>query len=338
MPVTISEVAKACGVSRPTATLILNDQGKRYAADTRRRVLAAAQKLGYIPNGAARALVRQEVSAIGLLTGTHATLSSMGAIIPGIHRELRDHNVSLTLAELPDQQLTDTGYVPKILREFSVSGFLIGYTHEIPPQMWELIERHRIPSIWLNTRLERDCVYPDDRGAAVFATRRLIEMGHRCIGYLTYWHSSHYSHADRFAGYEQTMREAGLEVADFRMRVEDDRPGTIQRHSERWLRASPRPTAFVCYHPNDVQQVLFRGLATGLTCPRDLSVVTFHEEQVRGVETPVDTMRIPFEEVGAAGVQMLMQRIKDRSLSLPCQAVGLDLIEGRSTAPPNSQR
>jgi len=66
--VSIREVASRAGVSHGTVSKVLNDSaGAQIAAGTRDRVRRAAQELGYLPNAAARALVRRQLDAIGVV-------------------------------------------------------------------------------------------------------------------------------------------------------------------------------------------------------------------------------------------------------------------------------
>ena len=67
--------------------------------------------------------------------------------------------------------------MPRLLTEACSDGLLIDYTHAIPPALLALIERHRIPAVWINSRQPLDCVRPDDEAAGYDATRRLLERG-----------------------------------------------------------------------------------------------------------------------------------------------------------------
>lgn len=80
--VTSQEVAKRAGVSRTTVSFVLNDvPGSNISAETRRRVLRAAEELGYVPNAAARSLVSGQTLTIGLII-SHAEHLQVDAFIP----------------------------------------------------------------------------------------------------------------------------------------------------------------------------------------------------------------------------------------------------------------
>src|SRR5688572_20453321 len=65
---TLGDIAKQCGLARSTVSAILADKPHCYASEaTRKRVIAAAQKLNYQPNPLSRALLGQQTYTIGLI-------------------------------------------------------------------------------------------------------------------------------------------------------------------------------------------------------------------------------------------------------------------------------
>lgn len=135
-------------------------------------------------------------------------------LLIGIHDELARHGLHLSVARLPDEQLHNEQFVPKLLREWASDGLLINYLWQLPQYLNELIDRYRIPAIWLNVSLERDCVHPNDEAACEEMTGHLIEWGHRDIAFVCFAGGnaakSHYSVQARRQGYERTMLAAGL--------------------------------------------------------------------------------------------------------------------------------
>jgi len=66
-PVTLDDVARAAGVSQPTASRVLNGSSRRVAPSYRERVLSAARELGYTPNLPAQAMARGTSRTIALV-------------------------------------------------------------------------------------------------------------------------------------------------------------------------------------------------------------------------------------------------------------------------------
>ena len=143
----MKQIAEHLGLSLPTVSQVLNNRGQ-LRPETRRRVLRAAVKLGYRPNTAAKAISTGRFNCIALLLGADPLSGYLNRdMIEGIHDALADRNMHLTITKLPDQKLTDDGYVPKMLRESMADGMLINYKANIPPGMVELIEEDRLPAI-----------------------------------------------------------------------------------------------------------------------------------------------------------------------------------------------
>ena len=335
--VTIKEIAEATGLSWPTVSQVLSGKGQRYSAATREKVADAARALGYRPNRFARAVRSGRFGCAALLLSSESVRSTLPAgLLRGIHAALAERDMDLTLAVLPDEKLTSEGFVPSILREWMADGLLINYTDHIPRRMVELIGEHRLPSVWINCRLEADGVYPDDLAAGRLATRHLIDLGHREIAYVDFaWGhedigEAHYSVRDRQAGYEQAMREAKLtpRVAREARRV----PGTERHgHLERLLRSPGRPTGLVQYATGPETWLVAE--RAGLRVPEDLSIVAFANEAETVCGVAVTTLRVPQRELGAAAVEMLTARIARPGEVLPSRAIGFGLVAGGTTGP-----
>jgi LacI family transcriptional regulator len=224
--------------------------------------------------------------------------------------------------------------VPRILREWSVDGLLINYIAGIPDKMIELIGRYQIPSVWLNAKLESDCVYPDDFEAAVRACKYLQKLGHRRIAYVDYWNADHYSVADRRNGYLRAMRSARLQPQLLRNEREVPESEWLDLSCE-WLRLPDRPTAVIAYEADRALPVFCAALKLGLNVPGDLSILSFHDRGVGVVGMPLTTMEIPMVQTGAAAVEMVNEKIRNPGLSLPARAIKANLLEGTSCAPPS---
>jgi LacI family transcriptional regulator len=249
--------------------------------------------------------------------------------------------------KLPDEQLTDAGFVPRILRESSSDGLLINYTDHIPPAMIELIERSQHPSVWLNAKRQHDCVYPDDLDAARRLTALMIEQGHRDITYVdlhfgfdAQTQDTHYSKWDRWTGYEQAMRDEGLTPRriDYGTLAPGDRKrvrGFWANPAGSWLDGADRPTAAVCYGREDAVPVALAAQKLGLRLPEDLLVTGFadaDEALVPALRAPVAVL--PHEALGHQAVEMLMAKIREPQRRLAPRAVAFGFHPGMGVAPP----
>jgi LacI family transcriptional regulator len=350
MSVTIKQIAKRTGLSIPTVGNVLGRSASRYSAETRRRVLQAAQEMGYRPNSSARAMRSGRIGCAALVLSRSRQLSHSHipiGLLDGIDDALAQHNMHLTVSRLTDEQLSRDDFLPKVLREYMADGMIVNYTHEIPPAMLELIRAHHTPAVWLNAKLDSDCVYPDDFSAAETATAQLIGMGHRHIALLHLiaqqpWGSSisfaqalrrfHYSVGDRAGGYVCAMRAAALSpliVSHERFIPEADHPATCRA----LLSGPDRPTAVLVYSDRDLSLLMAAASELGLNIPRDLSVLVFYPTEPWMAGKYVSPVAIPTAEIGRRAVHMLLRKILLPDEPCPAEPVHYGALMRDTVAP-----
>lgn len=317
MAITLRTIAEHAGVSLPTASQILKPNSKRaalFSPETRHRVEQIAQQMGYRTNTAARSIATGRFNCVSLLLSVYENRSlTPRELLDGIDDTLVQHDMHLVLARLDDGRLTDEGFMPRLLRSWTSDGLLINYNAHIPPRMIELIRQFQLPSVWINSKHECDCVHPDDFGAARHLTEALIARGHRRIAFVDYTYgtcegSRHYSNLDRRAGYEQAMAAAGLPV---RMICANGNIPDAQRvaFSLDWMRAPDRPSAVVTYTNCEASALLAAMDRIGLTPGRDWDVVTISDIPVVHFDVRLPTAVLPERTIGALGAQRLLEKI-----------------------------
>jgi DNA-binding LacI/PurR family transcriptional regulator len=270
---------------------------------------------------------------VGLLTSTDPQRSNVQSEMQrGIHDELAAHDLHLMLVQAPDVSLTDETAVPRLLREWMVDGLLIGYNVFAPPQMAELITRHRIPSVWLNADQEFDCVRPDDENGIYQATRHLLQLGHRRIAYVSIARPIHYSVAARERGYRKAMSEAGLLPL---VHEEDLEISGREKHKivRGWLSSPGRPTAMLFYGGESAVLTFYAAQQMGLRVPEDLSLISTGEVRLPCLYTSIDTLLIPFYEIGREAARQLLRKIEKPLEVLPARSLALTLVPGETCAP-----
>jgi LacI family transcriptional regulator len=339
MPVTIKQIAERSGLSVPTVSQVLNNKGHRYRSETCKRVLKAVRELNYRPNSSARAIRMGRFNCVALLLSTDPSKSFLpNELLRGIHDGVAEHDYHMSLTVLPDQKLTDDGFVPKILRQWMADGLLVNYHVALPPRMVELIHEHGIPSVWINTKQKSDCVYPDDLNASREATEKLLALGHKDVAYADFGlgenqPSTHHSCADRYDGYAQALRAAGLQPR--LMQGPDAIPSSERAAFAAKLLAQPsRPTAIVTYSDTTAMPIVQGAASLGLQFPRDLSVVTFYEGLTTHSGIGIASMVIPWHEVGYAAFQMLQEKIKDPAQIQAPRALPFTFEPGQTFGPP----
>ncbi|MEX0654632.1 MAG: LacI family DNA-binding transcriptional regulator [Phycisphaeraceae bacterium] len=340
MTSTLKDVARHSGLSVQTVSCVLNNRGNLYRPATRQRVIDSAKQLGYRPNALARATRTGRSGTIALAMATNAHRSNLPIqMLQGIEQQLGETEGRLLLAPLPDDKLTSEGYIPQILREWLADGLLINYQINIPPRMVELIRRHQIPSVWLNSRQAADCIYPDEHDAGHRATQHLLAMGHRRIAYLDLSHAepeladAHFSTIDRQAGYETAMADAGLATQVVRTKEHVQRDHRLA-FCRQWLEQGDRPTAVLCHADATAVPLAAAAHQLRLRIPEDLSLVSFGDVPDRLVAGCMTTLIVPQHELGRQAVQMLYRKIKSPARPLKPMIVPFEMDPGSTCAPP----
>ncbi|MDA3963341.1 MAG: LacI family DNA-binding transcriptional regulator [Planctomycetota bacterium] len=342
---TLDEIAQRAGVSIRTACRVLNGEGgkgaRRDAVERAERIRAVAHELGYRPNQAARAMREGRFGTVGLVLSRGRSTSTVATgLLQGIHDQLALHDMHLAVARLSDDQLGDQQVLPGLLREQMLDGLLMGYSHNEPPALTELIARFRIPTIWLNNKRPEDCVHPDDYQGARRATEYLLGLGHRRIAlwsHTTLASAHHYSVRDRRQGYVDVMKAARRRrlVWERDMRPHTHEQGGDDRiaHGRDWLNSEPRPTAILADNAGSATVAMMAALSLGLRVPHDLSILFVDQ----GLQDPAGLGLSRFwtdaANMGRRAVDELLAKIADPSEPRAPLAMPYELFRGCSCAP-----
>jgi LacI family transcriptional regulator len=335
--VTLKDVAARAGVGPMSVSVVLNgtQASTRVSEATRHQIIEAAEELGYRRNGGAAAARSGRFGSVALLMSTMPgrSFSSEGLFV-AIHDELASHDLLMTFVCLPDEQLTNSSYVPKILRELSCDGLLLDYSSDIPPRLVELIAKFHIPVVWLNVEQPEGSIYPDDEGAAFEATQHLVQLGHKRILHVSHATSSHESVVNRRRGYERSMRASGLipciEEVDL-----DEKPEALHKRIKSWFGPSHPPTAFFAYEAEFALPVWLAAEKLGRRVPEDVSIVAIHDREVRVLGLQMTCWEIPVFEMGHIAVRKLLQKIENPNQKLHSEKVPFVVKTGQTCAPPN---
>jgi LacI family transcriptional regulator len=334
---TQAHLAMLLGVSQVTVCKSLaNHSG--ISQEMRDKVHRLAKEHGYRPNASARAMREKRFGTVALVQSSEPSRSILvPQLLSGIQSALREDELHLLLTALPDDQLTNSNYIPKILGEWSCDGLLINYNAGIPERMVKLIAEYQIPAVWINSVQESHCVYPNDVEGGRVATEHLLKLGHRRIAYVDYAFGEkcpypvHYSTHDRFKGYSQAMAAAGLQPRKIRS-PGGPPPDPILGFTQSWMSGEDRPTAVVTYNDQTAKPIAMMAMALfGVEWPERLSLVTFDRRRMDELGIPLTTMVLPEFEMGAEAVRMLVMGIADRNAKLPAKRFGFSIAVGATT-------
>ncbi|MGQ9490416.1 MAG: LacI family DNA-binding transcriptional regulator [Anaerolineae bacterium] len=319
MSVTIEDVARRLSLSVSTVSKALNDYPD-ISAETKKRVIEVAAQLGYHPSSAARSLRKHCTERIGVVNATMSyNYDYFMELLRGVTvaAELADYNLVLyTNIHNQPQRLQ------RICRAHEVDGVILMGADDMSGAV-EAFMAEDLPLVVLGRCEERPDVAfiaPDAVAGGALATRHLIELGHRRIGFITSSLDVRTCN-DRMAGYRQALAEVGIAFDPALIAEAPFRPGGGGQAMEALLRLASRPTAVVAIS-NTVAQEAMRVLADhGLRVPQDVAIVGFDDTWLSLISTPpLTSVRQPLFEMGRQSVEMLLARIAQRDQP-PCRVV-----------------
>ena len=320
---TLKDIAENSGISAPAVSLILNGRG-RYADKTRKRVMEIAQQMGYRPNTSARATRTGRFGSVAVLQGTNLFRSMVPPeLLNGYSQALEDLDMGMSFTRISDEQILDGATLPRLLRERSCDGYLINYNTLVPDALERIVEQHRLPAVWVNSKHPADCVYHDDYQAAYDATEQFIAQGHQRIAYI---HRSylainektavHYSDRDRYAGYCDAMNQAGLFPnllvgSNASHPTQSLKPEEAVKWATQWMGQSNHPTAVMVYQKDNTMLLFSAAVRAGLNVGKDICLHTFSDKALNKWALPISTSVLQQEQAGHQAVAMLAEKLSN---------------------------
>ncbi len=243
-PPTLAEVAGVAGVSLKTASRAIN--GERYvAADTRDRVLATAESLGFQLNAMASQLKRGvQSSAIGLITGDLAN-PFYSMLAKGVEHEIRQQGLQLMIASSEETPELERSLIEEFVTR-RVRGLILVSTMASHESLAE-VQAKGIPVVFVDrgpVGLAADSIVIDNAGGVRLATEQLLGLGHRRIGYVSHF-ARLQPQREREEAFATAMEAAGID--DWRRFVVEgvsDIQGSSTAVTE-LLERDPRPSAII---------------------------------------------------------------------------------------------
>lgn len=302
---TIKDVAKLAGVSISTVSLALNGQ-PHVRAETKQKVLAAARRLNYQPNGIARDLKMSKTETIGLILPDLAG-PFYSELIRGIQDITATNDYELVA-------MSAIGVRPKSIRyiqEKRTDGMIM-MSQQIDSSLIQQAARPDFPIILLNREVSSDYVISvmiDNRKAAYEAVRFMLQQGYPEIAYLGGPEDSP-DNRDRFIGYRQALDEVGLTVeAKWCLQGDFTKEGGYK--AAKRLTEGVLPSAI--FAANDEMAIgLMEGLqAAGIAIPEEVAVAGFDDIQLASYVRPaLTTVRQPMYELGSMAAKLLFRLLK----------------------------
>jgi len=312
MAVTIHDVAEAAGVSIATVSRVLNNKDHPVGVETRQRILWTADQLGYRPNQAARSLRTDRSATVGVVVDDIMG-PFVNKIIRGIQDRLRQEGYLCVVVSADWDPAAERAAIHDLLSR-SVDGIIFSETwHTTAVDFLDLATK---PYVFVHRQFAAPGQYstiPDERYGAHLAVRHLLDLGHRCIGYIN-GPVQYYASALRLEGYCAELALAGIDYDPGLVECGD---WTLESGYAAMQRLwSKRPQLTALFAGNDLMAAgaVYALQDAGIEVPREVAVVGYDDREIsRTVRPRLSTVTLPCYEMGQAAAQMLLYRMEGRT-------------------------
>jgi LacI family transcriptional regulator len=303
------DVATLAGVSQTTVSFVVNDTpNANIPPETRDRIWAAVEQLGWRRNALARGLSLRRSHTVGFISDEIATSSHGGKIIQGAQDAAWADGKMLLLTNTSGNPAIEHAALEMLL-ERQVEGIIYAamYHHPVTPTA----ELASVPTVLLDCFVA-DCslpsVVPDEVQGGRTATEALLSKGHRRIGFIATVDRIPAA-SGRLLGYQQALASHGIAFAPDLIREGFSTAAEGYRGAMELLQSAERPTGLFCFNDSMAMGAYEAVKQLGLAIPHDVAIVGFdnHELIAGQLSPPLTTMELPHYAMGQWAVKYLLQ-------------------------------
>jgi len=299
---TILDVAALSGVSKSTVSNVLRGAGGT-SAQTRERVLAAVQTLGYRPNAAARNLVQRRTNLIGVIVWDLANAFDAD-LVKRIEHHASARGYTTIVGNTAGRPELEASRIEALLEQRVDGIALLDFTGD--RAVLSRLFADRVPVVMVSCWADyADSVAVDDQAGIGLAVEHLVGLGHERIGYVSQPFMEATTKRARAAAFERALLHHGLRPRGEWMPSDDaDFVGSVFGDGE-------RPTALVAATDHIAVRLIERLEAAGLAVPRDVSLVGFDGIAIGALSRiALTTIAQPADELARQAVALLLNRIE----------------------------
>ncbi len=331
--ITINELAREAGVSKTTVSFAFNNPEK-ISPETRARIAAIADRLGYIPNPVARTLTTNRIGSIGLLLpqDIHESFQNpfISEFLQGLGSVCVDEELSVTIVT------PLAGDINKSIRNAAVDGFVaLGLEERMTT--FQVLKDRRLPFVCVDVETPPDIpsVKSDDGSGTRALMEHLLGHGHSDIVILSFKPAAQY-HENRnslvkdirLSGYLEAYEAGGgasgiggsparrnLQVLECLCSERGGFEAMREMHS-----AGKRPTAVVCLSDVIALGVMRYCFENRISIPGDVSITGFDDIAAASLVRPaLTTVSQQILAKGKTAGRMVIDLMKKREIALHCQ-------------------
>ncbi len=306
---TIRDVAKLAEVAPITVSRVINDSGY-VSQETKVRVEAAIETLGYVPNMLGPSLRFKQTMTLAMIV-TDIANPFWTTVTRGVEDVAQANGYSTILCNTDEFDEKQDQYLQMLLRR-RIDGILLVPASSSPDPIG-LIQKQAIPVVVLDRKIpnvEVDFVRADSEKGAYQLAEHLISNGHRQFTILAGPQTVSTS-VDRVTGFCLALSDAGLDAGDTQVSWGNFSQESGYEMAKEALTIDPKPTALFAVNNFVAIGALQALKEKNLRVPEDIAIVTFDDIPLAFTYDPFLTVATqPAREMGKQAVSLLLERIK----------------------------
>jgi LacI family transcriptional regulator len=325
VPATMRDVARRANVSIKTVSRVVNKQGE-VSDETRQRVLAAIDELGFRPSKVARALVTQRTETVGLIIGD-ITNPYFFEVARGVLDAANEKGYCVFVCN-HDGDIDQENQALHSLADHAVDGIISFPAWENEDHLKIFTDRFQ-PVVVVNRTFQHPrigLVLTEVRRGALLAIDHLVGQGHSAIAMLAGCVPS-LNMLQRVQGYREGLKAHGLPVVEEWILggppiMRQGYESTIQL-----LTQQRQITAIFAYNDLLALGAIQACRELGLRVPHDCAIVGFDDIQFAGLVTPaLTTVRADKYELGSQALNLLVSMLDEPEAAFPPVHIGVELV------------
>lgn len=308
--VSISEVAKAAGVSKMTVSRVLRDEGG-FSEKTRAKVMAQVDRLGYLPNRLATVFAGDSRSTFVGVAIPELGNEVFGLVLEGIDRKLGAFSHQTVLGMTQHALDQEEKWIERVLSWQPAGLILTGRAHTQKSR--SMVQSAGIPvvEIWdLNSSPIDMCVGLNHYDSGYDMGRHLMAKGYRKLGYVGTSHIIANAASARMDGFVKAVSDAGGEVT--KQLCLHDVPGFYPGYygTEQLLASAPSVEAVFFQNDNMAVGGMQYCQSCGMTTPHDIAIAGWGDLPILAIQPyRMTTVRIPHLKLGKTAAEVLLDSL-----------------------------
>jgi LacI family transcriptional regulator len=300
-------------VSTKTVSRVINHQGE-IRLETRHRVQAVIDELGYRPNILARSLVSQRSGMLGVVAWG-LDYYAPSRIVVGIEQRSRELGYSLFLHLMSHPTDSGAERILNTLADHRVEGIIWAVPEVGENHAWIQLNalKNLPPVVFLSTQGTPglDSISVDNRRGGDLAVQHLVDQERKRIGIISgpsnWWESR-----ERLAGWQEALLRSGLEPVTKRIAQAEWSVESGAQAMGWLLEQDPGIEAIFASSDDIALGALTAASQAGRRIPEDLALVGFDNiPQSAYFQPPLTTIDQPLSRTGSAAVDVLIKRIEN---------------------------